>query len=302
MRALVAALLAVTLPRRRLSLPPLREQDRTAYVTLISTDSYADGAAALALSLARAGCRRPLVVLVGPKVSGATVARLAALGLFVDRLGEATAITAAVAERNRAEGYVHWINTFDKLAIFSMTRFEKVVFLDSDMMVLDDLDPLFGLPHLSAVAAGRSIPGNEGWTALNSGLLVIEPGEAHAAPVAAALASFMADDQLGHGAVGDQDILNAACPDWPERGALHLSERFNVFSEHVDAYARLLRDEGGIAVVHFAGARKPWQLGWLTVLREAVWHCRKGNPRAALALLAYRSLITKGRMLGRATA
>lgn len=302
MKALFAALLAVTLPRRLLSLPPLREEDRTAYVTLISTDSYADGTAALALSLARAGCRHPLVVLVGPAVSGATVARLAALGLRVERLGEATAITAAVAERNRTEGYAHWINTFDKLAIFSMTRFERIVFLDSDMMVLDCLDPLFDRPHLSAVAAGRSIPGNEGWTALNSGLLVIEPSEAHAASVAAAMRAFMAEDQPGRGAVGDQDIINAACPDWPDRRALHLSERFNVFSEHVDAYARLLRDEGGVAVVHFAGARKPWQHGWLTVLREALWHLRRGNPRAALALLAYRSLITKGRMLADAPA
>jgi glycogenin glucosyltransferase len=294
-RALLAILLATVLQRWRLALPPLRQEDRTAYVTLISTDGYANGTAALALSLSLAGCRRPLVVLVGPLVSDTTVARLVTLGLTVERLGEAALINAALVQRSKAEGYGHWINTFDKLSIFAMTQFEKIVFLDSDMMVLDCLDPLFSRPHLSAVVAGKSIPGNEQWTRLNSGTLVVEPSEAHAARVAAAMAALMTAEQASRGAIGDQDVINAAYPDWPYQTALHLSERFNVFGEHVDAYARLLRDEGGVAVVHFAGGRKPWQLSRIAVLRSVAWYFCRGQPRAALALLAYCGLIRGAR-------
>jgi hypothetical protein len=68
-----------------------------------------------------------------------------------------------------------WTHSFGKLAIFSLTGFDKLVYVDSDMLILRNLDKLFARPHMSAVVAGRSFPGDEHWRGLNSGLMVVKP-------------------------------------------------------------------------------------------------------------------------------
>ena len=61
-------------------------------------------------------------------------------------------------------------NTFDKLNIFSLVEFEKIVYLDSDLLILENIDNLFNYPHLSCP---RDLPFN--MTKFNSGVMVLEP-------------------------------------------------------------------------------------------------------------------------------
>ena len=49
-------------------------------------------------------------------------------------------------EHHRTAGTMNWVVAYQKLKIWSMTQFKKLVVLDSDVVVLDNLDFLFSLP------------------------------------------------------------------------------------------------------------------------------------------------------------
>ena len=235
-----------------------------AYVTLLSTDSYLPGVACLAASLRRTGTQVPLVVAVSAGMPARLRREVAAMA-GVSRVLELPA-TDLLPERRR-QGH-HWDRTFDKLHLFGLCEFSKIVYLDSDMVVLHDLDGLFAAPHMAAVAAGKLV--NPGWTRLNSGLMVIEPQADLPRRIAqsfAAAADEMA--RTGGPALGDQDLINSYYADWPVAGA-QLDQGYNVFFDHLDAYLATGRYElpgqsdGGegqrqpVRVVHFIGRDKPW--------------------------------------------
>jgi alpha-N-acetylglucosamine transferase len=235
-----------------------------AYITLLSTSNYLPGVACLAASLRRTGTQVPLVIAVSHGVAPAVREQIAAMA------GVTRVLVLPEDELVRpgfAQGH-YWENTFDKLRLFGLREFSKLVYLDSDMVVLDSLDSLFDAPHMAAVAAGRLV--HPDWTRLNSGLMVIEPQaglpERIAQTLAAALDEKSANDRP---ALGDQDLINSYYADWPLAGP-HLDQSYNVFFEHVDAYLATgrytLPGQPGrpkvpgqpLRVVHFVGRDKPW--------------------------------------------
>lgn len=72
--------------------------------------------------------------------------------------------------------YTHWCYTFDKLLLWGMTMYEKIVFLDSDMIVLKNIDELFECQDMSAVQTGRFLYPD--WVRLNSRCVVFSPSKA----------------------------------------------------------------------------------------------------------------------------
>ena len=146
-----------------------------AFVTVLSTDNYLDGVLALHASLLKVRSLHELVVAVGQLVGTRSRDRLKRAGLKILELPNSIELSDELLRDNRDTGHQHWNSTFDKLAAFSLCCFKKIVLLDSDMIVLKNIDELFDRPHLSAVTAGASWPGNESWNTLNSGLMVIEP-------------------------------------------------------------------------------------------------------------------------------
>ena len=68
-----------------------------------------------------------------------------------------------------------WRVSFQKLGVFSLVQYEKIVFLDSDTMLLQNVDELFGLPSLSV-----SMDNCDRCTlfhGMNAGVLVLEPSD-----------------------------------------------------------------------------------------------------------------------------
>ena len=230
------------------------------YLTVITTDDYAVGAVALWESLRHTGPQYGLAVLVTKEVSTQCEDALQRAGLMtlrVDRqLKRARGSNAALR---------HWDNTFSKLLMFELTEYEKIVYLDSDMLVLRNLDHLFEKPHLSAAVPDKLMPGHESWVQLCSALMVIEPqpglAEAimqHVPRVEARMRSF-----------SDQDLLHEHFPDWPSHPELELPQGYGVFPDSIDRYVRKLGynlnlsapDDRTMAAVHFVGSRKPWSWG-----------------------------------------
>jgi glycogenin glucosyltransferase len=234
-----------------------------AFITLLSTPDYLPGVACLAASLRETGTATPLVVAIGAGVQS-TVERMVRRMPGVSRvlrLG-GDSLLPAWASRQAHQ----WSFTFDKLQIFGLQEFTKLVYLDSDMVVLAPLDDLFEAPHMAAVAAGRLVQPD--WTRLNSGLMVIEPETSLPQRIASGFDTAVREMvENGRPALGDQDVINSYYADWPHAGP-QLDQGYNVFFDHLEAYlasgeyalpgtradsaARIVR------IVHFTGRHKPW--------------------------------------------
>jgi alpha-N-acetylglucosamine transferase len=149
----------------------------------------------------------------------------------------------------------HWGNTFDKIYIFGLTDYSKLVYVDSDMIMSRNIDELFDKPHMSAVSAGKFLYPD--WTRLNSGIMVIEPEQGLPEKIMKTLESlFVEVAALDGKAMGDQDLINAYYAEWPISTELHLDA-------HIDKNAYELPDENKsskkpVSIVHFIGKDKPW--------------------------------------------
>ena len=133
---------------------------REAYATVLhSSDAYVCGAIALAQSLLATGTQRDLVLLHDASISRPKLAALSAAGW---RLRLIERIRNPMAERGSYNEY-----NYSKFRLWQLTEYEKVVFVDADIVVLRSLDLLFRFPQITAA-------GND-FSLFNSGVMVIEP-------------------------------------------------------------------------------------------------------------------------------
>lgn len=208
-----------------------------AYCTLLSTESYLPGVLALHESLKRTGTAYPFATAVSAHIAPDIDPVLEGAGIIVRRIPESTAIPKEMIENNG-----HWGHTFDKVHLFGLSEFEKLVYVDSDMIVLDNMDELFDKPHMSAVPAGLLV--HKDWTRLNGGLLVIQPEEKLADGIFATLPQALAEvAAMGLTASGDQDLLNAYYPHWRTTPELQLDQGYNMFQCYLDLHIEKHRSD-----------------------------------------------------------
>ena len=243
-----------------------------AYITLLSSRNYLPGVFALANSLRMVKSAYPLVCALSKGIGTEIENDLDSQGIKCIRLNEDVVRPDANPEK---AAFSHWNFTFDKLLVWGLDGYEKLVFLDSDMLVLRNIDHLFEEEAFSAVCAGKSYPGNESWNSLNSGLVVIRPDKEVKQALVDLTARVISEFQTRNQLVGDQDILHEYLPDWKNESHLHLDEGYNMFADYLTWYIRnkSYAVSGGkgkpVYVVHFIGKLKPWmrptarQLFWL---------------------------------------
>lgn len=258
-----------------------------AYITLISSESYLEGVIGLNKSLLRVGSAYPLYCMVSSNMGADSVKLLEDNGINTIVLTR----KAYLSDANNADKYRNWDYTFDKLFMWGQTRFEKIVFIDADMIVVRNIDHLFDAPAFSASKAGIQYPGCEWKTYLNSGLIVLTP-DLQIMNSLLELASTLVPGMRSEGQpVGDQDIINAYVPDWPHRDDLTLDDGYNLFAQYIQYYRRHLgytlsaKGKGkGIYVIHYVGLTKPWMVkGFRQYLKLA----RKNFPNVTYLWLVY---------------
>ncbi len=259
------------------------------YATLLSTDDYLDGAVVLNESLAATAPEYPFVVLVTDNVSAAARAELAARRIAVERIEpwpKATRWASSSEVDPAVQREWRWRFNHAKLRLFGLVQYSKIVFLDSDAIVLRNIDELFETPHMSAVNAGGHLPELADWRQLNSGVLVIEPS----LELQAAMLERFPLVEFSRG--GDQEFLHAFFSSWPEQSERHLDHRFNLFHTHLDRYHQLFGyslddDELGVKVLHFYAAPKPWeQLNAIRALARVPQRTKKTGIKGAFLLAA----------------
>ncbi|KAI9165291.1 hypothetical protein LWI28_011125 [Acer negundo] len=133
---------------------------REAYATILhSAHVYVCGAITAAQSIRMSGSTRDLVILVDETISAYHRSGLEAAGWKIRTIQR---IRNPKAEK---DAYNEW--NYSKFRLWQLTDYDKIIFIDADLLILRNIDFLFGMPEISAT-------GNNG-TLFNSGVMVIEP-------------------------------------------------------------------------------------------------------------------------------
>ncbi|URE08726.1 Glycosyl transferase family 8 [Musa troglodytarum] len=213
---------------------------REAYATILhSAERYVCGAIALARSIRSSGSARDLVILVDGTISEHDRSGLEAAGWKVRTMER---IRNPKAKR---DAYNEW--NYSKFRLWQLTEYDKVVFLDADLLVLRNIDFLFALPEITAVGNNAAL--------FNSGVMVVEPSNC--------TFQLLMDhiDEITSYNGGDQGYLNEIFTWW------HRVPKSLNFLKHFwagDAERRrekknrlLGADPPVLYVVHYLGL-KPW--------------------------------------------
>ncbi|GAB6031820.1 hypothetical protein CHUAL_010222 [Chamberlinius hualienensis] len=222
-----------------------RNVEDEAWVTLATNDTYGLGALTLGRSLHRVGTTRKLVVLVTPGVTALMRERLS--GVF-DLVQEVNVFDSGDAANLQLLARPDLGVTFTKLHCWKLTQFKKAVFLDADVLVLQNSDELFSREELSAAP-------DVGWPdCFNSGVFVFQPSnETYDALVHTALTVGSFDG-------GDQGLLNVFFNSWATSDiSKHLPFIYNMTSSSAYTYLPAYQLFGkNVKIVHFIGPIKPW--------------------------------------------
>ena len=231
-------------------------RDRRAYVTLATNAEYAIGAAALLRSLRRTGTGADLVVMF-TELDPASRDMLRDLGgrlVQVDLLPTSDGFNAAHA-RGTLHGAAPFtkgekppfhtpLDNFAKLRLWQLD-YERVVFIDADAIVLQDIDRLFDYPQFSA--AQNVYESLVDFHRLNSGVFTARPSGATFRDMLARL-----DRPGAFWRRTDQTFLQEYFPNW------HGLPVFDNMLQYVWLNLPELWRWQDIRVLHYQ-YEKPWQ-------------------------------------------
>jgi alpha-N-acetylglucosamine transferase len=226
------------------------------YVTVLSSRSYLPGLFGLVRMHKKFKHKYPLVLLYREDVL--SLLELKELLLFFYEIIPIRPLVDNIDNESISK-FSYWGNTFDKLEIFNLEQFKKVVYLDSDMLIRKNLDELFLKPSLSACQSDKmykKLHGNHSREYLNSGLMVIEPNNLFYLELMKTLGSMECLED-----VSDQDIINRCLPNWHLNSELIIPENYNIYFMRIEFYMNehySLFGKNKINIVHFTGKSKPW--------------------------------------------
>lgn len=268
------------------------------FLTMLSTESYLEGVLVLSESLKRTKTKYPLTVVITKDISRDIEDILKNFDINVIKIDKQIELPEETTLSNEKAGHAHWNYTLQKLFIFELTQFEKIVYLDSDMIVLDNIDELFTKPHTSAAVAGQQYPENIGWEKLNSGCMVITPRKS----IVEKIIKVLPEVQKHKKFFGDQDLLQAYYNEWEKDESLKLDEKYNLFDGYIEYYIKNLgyklydaTSEKNIAIVHFTGSAKPWMMSKTRKIKNYTKYALAKKFNLIKVLLDYDKLLASVR-------
>ena len=137
-----------------------------AYVTLTSNDLFVPGAVAVIKSIAATQTTHPVYCMVSEDVSSENCESIKQAGakvLIVPKIHSSTSGESG----DRFEIGKNWL-TFTKLNVFNLTEFDKIVYIDADALVRDNIDEMFDFDCPSGYLLAHT-------GELEAGVLVLEP-------------------------------------------------------------------------------------------------------------------------------
>ena len=238
-----------------------------AVVTLISGKGYAgyvSGAQALGQSIQDVGSDLELVAMVTADVPEESRRTLSALWQVVEvetvvcnHKHELDATQYDLNGEKYQQGIARWSTTCTKFQAWNQVQYERVIFMDADMLVVGPIDDaLWGFSNASFAAAPESFPPDT----FNAGFMVLTPSTETFQKL------LRLNTEIGSTEGGDQGVLNnGLCPQWftngpddPDCG--RLPWLFNVEVVQYVEYKtlRTMNKRRVPSVIHFVSDGKPW--------------------------------------------
>ena len=235
------------------------------YVTLLTNDTYVRGVVLLNECLRRYESQYPLICMVTDNV-GEESLNILKLNNVTYKIIKKIAMPEKLYNYNKelnAKQTEIWKYCLTKFNIFKMTEYDKLIFLDADLLILKNLDHCFKYEHMTAALDGEYVNLWPKWPHFNSGFMVIEPNldlynsimdfANNITDDLEGIKDFKGDKYL----LADQEILNLYYKDWPSKENLHLNKYYNIFPIHCPD---VLEEDiwKNAYFVHFVGT-KPWE-------------------------------------------
>lgn len=272
------------------------------FITLLSSKNYLEGVLVLNHSLKKVGSKYPLKVLVSLELYNNYKEVTEILNLNkIDFLILESNFTLPVEITQKIHSK-RWINTFDKLHVFGLTAFSKIVFLDSDMLIVKNIDHLFEANQLSFATASEQVSGCEDWTLPNSGMMVLEP------EIGLPEQIFKTWPQVHTRKkdFGDQDLIHTYFAEIIQNNQnWRVPALYNCFVFLIDKIVKERKynlrvsnpDKETISVLHFAIKERPWLMSKKEIFKFYIsrffsgkFHEMKANYLYLLQLSSIRRL------------
>ena len=215
-----------------------RNMKKYAYITLVARDKYVDGTICMYKSL-RDKTKYPLIAMT-LDLSDVGRQQLIDLGIQCRDVEKIESKRAGIGENSpRLKDFTY---TYTKLHVFKYEEFDRIIFLDSDLIVVKSIDHLFE-EIKDDFAACACTPYWE--HRFNSGVMVIKPDQK-------IFIDLMAEkDSLPTYDGGDQGFLNSYFKNWKK-----LDIKYNA-GKRIYSETRAHWDRIDHHVIHFVGG-KPW--------------------------------------------
>ena len=209
-----------------------------AFYTLVARDKYVNGAVCMYKSLKEKTCF-PLIAMICD-LPDSSIKQLTDHGIICRPVEKIESTKAGIGDnKSRLNDFTY---TYTKLHIFSYEEHDRIIFLDSDLIVIKSLDHLFQ-EVTSNFAACACTPYWE--DRFNSGVMVIRPDKEIFEDMMAKKDTLFTYDG------SDQGFLNTYFKDWQKLDIKYNAGK-RIFSETPDHWAAIDHH-----VIHFVGA-KPW--------------------------------------------
>ena len=226
------------------------------YACVLSTNSYVMGVLVLKENLKRLNSKYGLVCLINETIDKET------RDILIKNDIEYKEYKSVPYNVNF---YCNWNYTFDKFNVFLLKEYEKVVCLDVDLLILENLDFLFDYETPAMVIDNPSFKDR-----FNSGVMVITPDN----ETFNKLVEMKDKESLENRVIGDQNILNDY---YLENGIINrIPDRYNVLrtikEDKVKYFNSKTNEEeercrviinaavDNPAVLHYVGKNKPFYI------------------------------------------
>ena len=149
----------------------------------------------------------------------------------------------------------HWYRAFGKIVIWNLTQFDKIVYLDADMLIVQNCDELFEYPDMSAAQMISIIDDKfEFVDYFNSGVMVLNPNNQTFLDLVE-LAETNTNSQI----CNDEFLLITYFNDWMSRNDNKLPITYNIATIDYNVILdKLSINSSDIKILHFS-CKKPWE-------------------------------------------
>ena len=136
------------------------------YVTFLSTDSYLKRVLVLNYSLCQVNSKYHVNCMVTKNISKKSLRILKQMNIKTIKI-KSIKISKELRDSVKDKNFEHWNNAWNKLNVFRLTKFDKIIYLDGDTLIRRDILEMYEYPFNDNYGPIRFLP---------------EPDPAHARP------------------------------------------------------------------------------------------------------------------------